>query len=518
MASLLVLSLGAPTALAQGWPAPPSETWTPPPPNPAAAPDAPAEPPPSPTPVAPGPTLPATATASAAPAQEPEATQDEDEDEDTDEAPHSGFAFGSYGRVVAASDLQGAMGSDADIVAHGPRIDESVYAELELRREDDLPAGMHSRVVATLALGGPFFHLDGQFDESIAVRNLFAEVESVLTHGLRLWAGSRMVRGDDIYLLDFWPLDNLNTIGGGAAYDSGDHVSVELTFGLARPNDPFQHQTTTTLSPSGFLPSELVVLDRPRFVLAGKATAFPFGRAGDRAIKASLYGEGHFLSSGNRQLDGGGIEHLPSETGYVLGAQVGGWQVSNHGHLNLFFRYARGLAAFDPLGVPFRPGEAFSTDLAREIQLGLSGNYERGAFGLQLGAYYRNFRSASPGAFDGHRLAEGVVVARPMVWFGEQAGVAAEVSYQAMQTTRLDEVTGRPVRGGVTKLGLIPFVSPFGRGTYTRPQLRLIYSLTLRDADARRLYPVADPRSRRSAEHFLGIGAEWWFDSSSYAQ
>ncbi|NCQ59297.1 MAG: hypothetical protein GW913_01355, partial [Myxococcales bacterium] len=134
MASLLVFSLGAPTALAQGWPAHQSETWTPPPPNRAAAPDAPAEPPPSPTPVAPGPTLPATATASAAPAQEPEATQDEDEDEDTDEAPHSGFAFGSYGRVVAASDLQGAMGSDADIVAHGPRIDESVYAELELRR------------------------------------------------------------------------------------------------------------------------------------------------------------------------------------------------------------------------------------------------------------------------------------------------------------------------------------------------------------------------------------------------
>ena len=26
-----------------------------------------------------------------------------------------------------------------------------------------------------------------------------------------IWAGSRMYRGDDIYLLDFWPLDNLNT-------------------------------------------------------------------------------------------------------------------------------------------------------------------------------------------------------------------------------------------------------------------------------------------------------------------
>jgi hypothetical protein len=26
-----------------------------------------------------------------------------------------------------------------------------------------------------------------------------------------------------------------------------------------------------------------------------------------------------------------------------------------------------------------------------------------------------------------------------------------------------------------------------------------------------------DPRSTRSVEHFLGIGAEWWIDSSSYS-
>ena len=27
-----------------------------------------------------------------------------------------------------------------------------------------------------------------------------------------------MYRGDDVYLFDFWPLDNLNTVGGGAMY------------------------------------------------------------------------------------------------------------------------------------------------------------------------------------------------------------------------------------------------------------------------------------------------------------
>jgi maltoporin len=60
------------------------------------------------------------------------------------------------------------------------------------------------------------------------------------------------------------------------------------------------------------------------------------------------------------------------------------------------------------------------------------------------------------------------------------------------------------------------FVSPFGRGTYTRPQIRLLYVLTGRDDGARRLYNDADPRSQASIEHFLGVNVEWWFDSTSY--
>ncbi len=63
---------------------------------------------------------------------------------------------------------------------------------------------------------------------------------------------------------------------------------------------------------------------------------------------------------------------------------------------------------------------------------------------------------------------------------------------------------------------MLPFFSPLGRGTYTRPHIRLIYSLTVRDDGARALYPALDPRSAANVEHFLGVGAEWWFSSSSY--
>ena len=32
------------------------------------------------------------------------------------------------------------------------------------------------------------------------------------------WVGSRMYRGDDIYLFDYWPLDDHNIVGGGVFY------------------------------------------------------------------------------------------------------------------------------------------------------------------------------------------------------------------------------------------------------------------------------------------------------------
>ena len=81
--------------------------------------------------------------------------------------PSDGFQFGSYGRVQIASDGRGGTGRPANVVAHGTRIDEDSYAELELRREDTFQQGdathpeIHTKVVATLAFFPPFFHFSG---------------------------------------------------------------------------------------------------------------------------------------------------------------------------------------------------------------------------------------------------------------------------------------------------------------------------------------------------------------------
>ena len=53
------------------------------------------------------------------------------------------------------------------------------------------------------------------------------------------------------------------------------------------------------------------------------------------------------------------------------------------------------------------------------------------------------------------------------------------------------------------------------RGVYARPQLRLIYNVSFLNEGAVELYPEGDPR-RADVQHFLGVGAEWWFNSSTY--
>ncbi len=426
----------------------------------------------------------------------------------------SGFGFGTYGRVVAASDLRGGTGADANIVSRAPRIDEGTYFELELRREDTLP-WMTSKIVATLAVNGPLFHFDGDFAESFAIRNLFLELGNVGVEGLSLWAGSRMWRGDDVYLLDTWPLDNLNAVGGGAGFEH-EYLDARLAVGFTRPNDPFQTQIVDVLPVDGFVPDEVFLLDRPRIVTALKLTGFPLGR-GDVGIKATLYGELHEMAAGDRRDDSDVVVHLPADDGYVLGAQVGGWIVENRAFANVFFRYARGLGAYDPFGVPFRTGTVIDTGRAEETLLAVSLNYEVAFLGIQAGAYYRHFRDADPSLLERSLLAEGAIDLRPHFYILDWLGVALDLSYQALQTTALDERTGNGVGGSVWKLGIMPFVSPFGRGTYTRPHLRLIYAATFRDEGARALYNPLDPRSQRDVEHFLGIGAEWWIDTVSYS-
>jgi maltoporin len=102
------------------------------------------------------------------------------------------------------------------------------------------------------------------------------------------------------------------------------------------------------------------------------------------------------------------------------------------------------------------------------------------------------------------------------VFLGDHFGISVEGSYQQRRLAMLLPGSDDQLNASVTKLGLMPYFSPAGRGSYKRPQIRLLYVASFRDSGTRALYPVEDVFSQRKTEHFLGIGAEWWFNSSSY--
>jgi LamB porin len=424
------------------------------------------------------------------------------------------FEFGSYGRVVAASDLRGGTGRDANIIAHGDRIDEDSYAELELRREDTFSPDVQSRIVSTLALFPPFFHFSGDATQAIAVRNLYAQGTY---KNYTMWVGSRMYRGDDIYLLDWWPLDNQNTVGGGVGGAWGD-TRVAAHVGMNRLDNIYQSEQIPVPAPYGFGAVNVQYLDRPRIVETLKATQlFPNLSGSKRGFKVVLYGELHEISAGTyRNLVDNQDVPYPADTGFLAGTELAYWTGEHDTFVQLFMRYARGIAAYDPLSVPQSFANDRTTSGSTETLIAVGGNYETDTFGVLYGAYLRFFRDGDPSQTSIDKYDEGIAAVRPAVFLGDYFGLALEGSYQERRYAFLNGAGTGPLTASLWRFGVIPYFSPSGKGSYKRPQLRILYNLTARDSGARSLYPSQDVFAQRSVEHFLGVGAEWWFNSSSY--
>ena len=279
----------------------------------------------------------------------------------TTHAPDTGFRFGSYGRVIAGTDLRGGKPEKILVVAHGPRIVEDSYLELELSYGFDTDE-VRLRPVITLAFDGTLFHDTGEFDAHPALRNLY--LDATITPHLTAWAGSRMYRGDDIYLFDYWPLDDQNTLGGGVMFrvdegnphGGGDALELAAHAGVNRLDHPFQFQQIDVANPVQGA-TTVVQLNRQRMIASATAAYTLGGNPGQLPIKLKLHGEVHALPSGTRKRDDGTFEALPADGGYLIGAEVSvfGFQPEGSGykrHLNLFTRYASGLAAFDELAPP----------------------------------------------------------------------------------------------------------------------------------------------------------------------
>jgi maltoporin len=434
------------------------------------------------------------------------------------------FRFGSYGRVIAGTDLRGGKPESANVVAHGPRIVEPSYLELDFSYGFVTPRGYTLRPVITLAFDGTLFHDTGEFDAHPALRNLYLDAE--LTHHVSAWVGSRMYRGDDIYLFDYWPLDDQNTVGGGVFFrtpggETTDSLEVAAHAGVNRLLNDFQFQEIDVPNPAQGA-TTVVQLNRQRMVAS---TSVTYIRAGEDNIniKAKVHAEAHALPSGTRKRDDGTLENLPSDSGYVIGAEIGafGFAPKSSGyrrHANLFFRYARGLAAFDELAPPTSFGFDLTTSRASELSFGLSGNWDMKAGNMLVGALSRRFVDADAPGSDYDDGWEYALAARPLLRVPGLPDLFAggELSYQARFPKGLNPTTQRAQDPSVVQIAPMIVFSPMGPSGYDRPQLRLVYRAAFLNQAAQDLYVPGDQRADHGVVHFVGFQAEWWFNSSTY--
>ena len=443
--------------------------------------------------------------------------------------PERGFRFGSYGRAIAGTDLRGGKPEKILVVAHGPRIVEDSYLELEFSygfvRDDRLLV----RPVITIALDATLFHDTGDFDAQPAIRNMY--LDGKIHEYVSWWVGSRMYRGDDIYLFDYWPLDDQNMIGGGVMLDAkahildlgGKHEQLQLAtaVGLNRLNRPFQFQEVEVPNPTQGA-TTVVQLNRQRGVgsLTGAYILIPDEGDGGPGIKLKVHGEFHALPAGERKETDGTKQALPSDNGVLVGAQVGIFGFSTNKeyrrHLNLFARYAQGLAAFDELAPPTSFGPDLKTQRASELSFGLSGNWDHELGNMMVGALSRLFVDADGNDEDPDDGWEYAIAARPLFrvipdWF-----VGADVSYQARFPRGLNPITLRASDPAVFQIAPMIAWSPMGPSAYDRPQLRLVYRAAHLNDGALDLYVPDDSRHLHPWVHFLGLEAEWWFNSSTY--
>ena len=425
-----------------------------------------------------------------------------------------GFAFGSYGRIGVGTDLRGSTPEPTTVVHKGSRIVENSYTEADLYYRMRTDKGVDVKTVTTLAFADDPFHYTGKFDTTLALRNLYAE--AAWSSGLAIWIGSRMYRGDDIYLLDYWPLDDINTVGGGVTFRK-ERLYGALHVGANRLLDPFQYQERQVTDPT-FGSTYIVDLDRQHMIASATSSYRLIDPSpGGLGAKAKLHLEIHALPDGSRLREDETREELPSDFGWSLGAQLGLWGFADGlSHANMFVRFSQGLAAFDELQLPegFDATKKTFPD-ASELVLAMSANYELGGRGgAMLGAYARRFVDADPNQDDRDDGWEYIIDVRPHYAIMGDVEAAVDLSYQARFPRGLSPTMLIALDPAVVQVAPMLIYSPFGAGAYARPHFRLLYRAAHLNEGARDLYPLDDARRSRSWIHYLGVQAEWWFNSS----
>jgi LamB porin len=419
------------------------------------------------------------------------------------------FVFGSYGRMSVYTNQLGKEVPDVGAVSRPLRLEKKSYLELYFGYHKAFDFGDFVALI-TPAMAGDPFHYTGQFRADFALRNAYVDLSRLGGTGFFAWAGSRMYRGDDVLLLDFWPLDDLNTLGGGFGYRyKGFEIAAHGGASRVIGTNFFAQQIA--VADETFGSTTVVTNNRQRLIGSLKASHYqPVGSW--LAFKLKFYLEAQSIASGAIQRGGEVLERLPGDSGYVVGGQLSLFQQNTRNYWHFFLRHGAGLGAYGSLSVPVGLNTAGTAQGASETLAATSFNaYFKDRVGVILGAYYRSFTSARNDEFDAYSTEEMIGALRVNVSILRWLQQGIEISGQQTLPKRINEQVLRQINPAVFKLSVMPSIVS-GPENFPELALRLVYTYATQNPDARYLYVAEDLRASTRAYHFFGIQAEWLFE------
>ena len=444
-----------------------------------------------------------------------------------------GFRFGSYGRVIADTDLRGGKPEQILVVAHGPRIVEDSYLELELvvrlrhataasscarssRSRSTAPVPRHRRVrrdsrrcatCTSRRRSRPRHRAVGRLADVPRRRHLPVRLLAARQpqHGRRRRATIARRAPD---------------AGGGDALELAAHVGVN------RARQPYQYQTIEVPNPAQGA-TTVTQLNRQRMIAQRDAA-----RTSSTAGPASVSIEG---ASSTASSTASAVGHVPARrrtrsrrcppTPATSSAPRSACSASRpvgsklRRHLNLFTRYAQG----SPRSTRSRRRRA-SAPISRRRKRERAVVRRVGQLGrrrvgnVMIGALSRRFIDASGDATRQPERRLGVRARRAPArarwrrdWF-----VGADISYQARFPDGLNPITlDAPRIRRCSQIAPMVVFSPMGPSA-----LRSAADparLSRRAPQRGRARPVrprrSAPRARRGSTTSASQ-AEWWFNSS----
>ena len=437
--------------------------------------------------------------------------------------------FGSYGRIGASwtTDFTGIQGRRLNLNnmgSIGGRHEEQDYLEFGVGfNMKPVNYNPDSTVVLVQLRASVFSQSVALFGNSntsssggltIALPEMYVEARNVLTKELNLWVGSRLYRGPDVHMADYWVFNDHSSQGFGAEY-KGTRAVVSFVATT---------DTTSTVPPYFFLniksgTQSLEIRNRTRVALEQDVRLRP-------GQLISFLGEYHHIGDPTDVQDTSNLVlSAPGDNGFVFGVRH---QMALPGFLNGSFnqfgvRYGTGIAnggdggssrTWETFGAVnkdnFKFDEAYSWHIVNHLLVNFSKKFSLNAYGVY---------NQSKGAAETKGLAE-TYFDREVWNYKEDFSMGFKgVNYITDVFHWQTEVHYSQRRDGeqpwyrMAKLSLVPTLAIMGeRSVWSRPHIRFVYSMAFFNEFAQEdLYsPFLELTGPRDVGHYFGIKAEWW--------